>query len=376
VKIIYYFIVKEFHQFRRDRKMLFTVLIAPIFQLIFLGYAANLEVKEVHTVVFDKDKTESSRNLIKDFQSNGYFYIDYYVSDYDEFTKLITNGKALLGIVIPTDFGKNIGAKKTAQVQAVFDGSDGNKAAIASGYVTGVVSKFSQKIQAENFQLMGIKNPLTGSIVPEVRVWYNPDLTTRYYMLPGIVALIIMLVTTSLTSLAIVKEREIGTLEQLIVTPLKPYHIIIGKFIPFSILGFLSMSLVLTVMTLWFQIPVKGSVFFLFASASLLMLSSLGLGLFISTISKTQSQAMMTSSFGVLMPMMFLSGFAFPIENMPQIVQYTTFLIPLRYFITILRGVILKGIGIEILWPDVLALFVFGVAILTLSSLRFSKKME
>jgi ABC-2 type transport system permease protein len=376
MKILIKFVIKEFLQFKRDRKMLVTILIAPVIQLIFLGYAANLDLKEIHTVVLDNDRSETSRNLVREFESNGYFYIDYYVSNYNDLTKLISNGNAILGIVIPTDFEKNIGAKKTAQLQTIFDGSDGNKASIASGYVQGVVSQFSQNIVSQTFQLIGLKNPLSGSIQPEVRIWYNPDLTTRYYMLPSIAGLIITLVTTLLTSLAIVKEREIGTLEQLIVTPVRPYQMIIGKFIPFSILGFVSASIVLTVMRYWFQVPIKGNVIFLYISALLYMLSTLGLSLFISTISKTQAQAMITSGFGVMMPMIFLSGFAFPIENMPPVVQYITYIIPLRYFIIILRGIILKGIGFNFLWPETLALLIFGVTILTLSSLRFRKKLE
>ncbi|RPI18334.1 MAG: ABC transporter permease [Ignavibacteriae bacterium] len=376
MKLILKFVIKEFLQFKRDKKMLMTTLVAPIIQLIFLGYAATFDVKEIHTVILDNDRTETSRNLVNDFQSTGYFDIDYYVTSYNELTELITNGHAMFGIVIPSDFEKNIGGKKTAKVQAIFDGSDGNKAAIASGYVNGIFSKFSQNILTENFQLSGMKVPLSGSIQPEVRIWYNPDLTTRNYMLPSIAGLIIMLVTSMLTSLAIVKEREIGTLEQLIVTPLKPYQMILGKFIPFSILGFISESLVLAMIRYWFQIPIKGSVVLLFVCAFIFMFSTLGLGLFISTISKTQAQAMITSAFGIIMPMVFLSGFAFPIENMPVVVQYVTYLIPLRYFNTIIRGIILKGVGLESLWPDVLMLFLFGIMILTLSSLRFSKKLE
>jgi ABC-2 type transport system permease protein len=225
-------------------------------------------------------------------------------------------------------------------------------------------------------QISGIKNPIAGSLEPEVRVWYNPDLTTRVYMLPSIVGLIIMLVTTSLTSLAIVKEREIGTMEQLIVTPLKSYQMIAGKLIPFTILGFISATIVISVMRFWFNIEIKGSVLFLFLSSFLFMLSTLGLGLFISTIAKTQAQAMITSAFGVIMPMIFLSGFAFPIENMPVLIQYITYLIPLRYFIVILRGIILKGIGLSDLWPQIVALMIFGTSILVLSSLRFNKKLE
>jgi ABC-2 type transport system permease protein len=375
MRLLIQFIIKEFLQFKRDRKMISVVLVAPILQLILLGYAATFDLREIHTVIFDKDKSRTSRDLVNTLQNSGYFSIDNYVSGYDDFTRLITDGDALVGIVIPTDFEKNINSDKTAQLQAIFDGSDGNKASIAAGYVIGAVSGFSQNINTQKFLMRGLINPLSGSIQPEVRIWFNPDLTTRNYMLPGIAGLIITLVTTLLTSLAIVKEREIGTLEQLIVSPLKPYQIIIGKFIPFTILGFISASLVLTVMRFWFGIPIRGNVILLYFSALLYMLSTLGLSLFVSTISRTQVQAMMTAGFGIMMPMIFFSGFAFPIENMPAIIQYITYLVPLRYFIVILRGIILKGIGIADLWPQTLALLIFGILIVFLSSLRFRKKL-
>ena len=355
--------------------MFATVIIAPVIQLIFLGYAANLDVKVIHTVIFDRDRTETSRDFIRKFEKSGYFEIDYYVTSYRELTELIDDGKALVGIVIPAEFTKNIGANRTAPLQVIFDGADGNKAAISSGYVAGIVSSYSQNIMMETLQRSGITKPLSGSIQPEVRIWYNPDLTTRNYMLPSIVGLIIMIVTTSLTSLAIVKEREIGTLEQLIVTPIKPYQMILGKLVPFSILGFVAVTIVLSVMRFWFQIEVRGSTVYLFFSAFLFMLSTLGLGMFVSTITKTQMQAMMTSAFGIMMPMIFLSGFAFPIENMPPAVQYVTYLVPLRYFIVILRGIVLKGIGLDALWPETLALLLFGIIILFLSSLRFKKNL-
>jgi ABC-2 type transport system permease protein len=376
MRMLFSFVKKEFLQFLRDRRMFMTIIIAPVIQLIFLGYAANMDVKVIHTVIFDQDRTETSRNFIRSFEKSGYFSIDYYVDNYRDLTQLIDKGDAIMGIVIPTDFEKKIGARKTVEVQTIFDGSDGNKAAISSGYTINIAANFSKDIMTQFLQTSGIKNPIAGSLEPEVRVWYNPDLTTRVYMLPSIVGLIIMLVTTSLTSLAIVKEREIGTMEQLIVTPLKSYQMIAGKLIPFTILGFISATIVISVMRFWFNIEIKGSVFFLFLSSFLFMLSTLGLGLFISTIAKTQAQAMITSAFGVMMPMIFLSGFAFPIENMPVLIQYITYLIPLRYFIVILRGIILKGIGISDLWPQVLALIIFGTSILVLSSLRFNKKLE
>ncbi len=376
MQLLIQFIKKEIIQFRRDPKMFAVVLVLPVIQLILLGYAANFDLNTVHTAVLDRDKSQSSRDFIQLFEKSGYFNMDYYVSSYEELTDLMDRGKVLTAIVIPTDYEKKINSNQTADVQIIFDGSDGNKAAIAAGYTQIIVTGFSQNILMEKAERTGRKTTIVGTINPEVRVWYNPNLTTRNYMLPGIVGLIILIVTTSLTSLAIVKEREIGTLEQLIVTPIKPYQMILGKFIPFIIIGFVSATIVLTVMRFWFGIEIKGSIPLLFLCTFIYMLSTLGLGLLVSTISKTQQQAMMTSSFGVLLPMLFFSGFIFPVENMPQFVQYITAIIPLKYYITMIRGIVLKGNGITDLWQDLLTLFGIGVVILALSSLRFSKKLE
>jgi ABC-2 type transport system permease protein len=376
MKLILKFIKKELQQFRRDRKMVMTVIVAPIIQLIFLGYAANRDVNTIQSAILDNDKTYTSREFISKFEKSGYFEINYYVTSYNEIEDLINKGKILIAVIIPGDFEKNIGANKTADVQTILDGSDGSKAAIVGGYAMGIVSSYSQNIMVERILKSGIKSNLPGTISPEVRIWYNQDMSTRNYMLPGIVGLLLMIITINLTSLAIVKEREIGTLEQLIVTPIKPYQMIIGKLVPFVFIGVIPMIIVLLVMQFWFGIPIKGSQIYLFFSAFLFMLSTLGVGLFISTISKTQFQAMITSAFGVIMPMMFLSGFVFPIENMPQIVQYITYIIPLRYFNIILRGIVLKGMGIRDLWLETSILFFIGFAILLLSSLRFSKKLK
>lgn len=376
MKLLKIFIIKEFLQFKRDPKMFMVVIIAPIIQLILLGYAANRDIKNIDTVVFDMDKSEASREFVKNFSGSDYFKIEYDVNDYEKLSELIDDGKALVGLVIPPGFEKDLNTKATAKVQAIFDGSDGNKASIAAGYVLTITASFSKNISVEEIQSTGIKSNLVASVEPVARVWYNPNLTTRNYMLPGIAALILILITISLTSLAIVKEREIGTLEQLIVTPIRPYQMILGKLIPFTMLGFFSMTLVLTVMRFWFGIPVRGSVFFLFGCSFVFMLSTLGLGLFVSTISRTQQQAMITSAFLVIMPMIFLSGFAFPIENMPQVIQYITYIIPLRYFLIIIRGVVLKGLGFFDLWRELSVLFFMGIVILIFSSLRFSKKLE
>ncbi|MBZ0199719.1 MAG: ABC transporter permease [Ignavibacteriaceae bacterium] len=376
MKTIIQFIIKELLQFKRDKKMLAVVFMAPILQLILLGYGANMDVNVVHTTIFDQDKTVTSREYIRNLEESGYFSIDYYPSNYKEVTELINDGKTIVGIVIPKDFEKKLNRRETVSIQTLFEGSDGNTASISLGYIQGITNRFSQKVVVETKDKYGIKIPVAGSIVPEVRVWYNPEMKTRNYMIPGIMGLILMITTLSLMSMAIVREREIGTLEQLIVTPIKKYQLLVGKLIPFTLIGFVVLVIVMVIMTQWFGIVVRGNKLYLLFTALLFVLSNLGLGLFVSTVSKTQNQAMMASVFALMMPMIYLSGFAFPIENMPKVVQYITYLIPLRYFITILRGIVLKGIGFSSLWLETLILFGMGAALLIMSSLRFSKKID
>lgn len=376
MKTILHFIKKEFLQFRRDPKMFAVMLVAPIVQLLLLGYAVNFDVKVVHTAVLDFNKTEMSRQYVESLKNSGYFAIDYYAEDYNHLTELIDNGKVILGVTIEKDFEKNLYRNEPAKIQLILDASDGNTSAIAAGYAVGATTLFSKRISTEFLEKKGKKITLVNPVNAQTRVWFNPELKTRNYMIPGIVGLLLMVITLILTSLAVVKEKEIGTLEQLIVTPIKPYQMIIGKLVPFALLGMLSVVIVLTAMNVIFSIPVKGSVIFLFVSTFIYLLSSLGLGLFVSTISKTQQQAMMLAIFVVMMPMMFLSGFAFPIENMPVFIQVITYAIPLRYFMVIIRGVILKGVGLAELWPELLVLFLMGVFILTFSILRFKKKLD
>lgn len=376
MKVIFNIIIKEFLQLKRDPRLFGIVFLAPVIQLVVLGYAANMDVNTVHTAIYDQDKTSKSRDFIEKFERSGYFEIDDYVNSYNQITNDINKGKVLWALVIPKDFEKNINRMQTVPVQAVFDGSDGNKTSIAFGYVQGIVTSYSKNILLQSADKAGMKNPIAGSITPVIRVWYNPDLKTRVFMVPSIMGLILMVITTILMSMAIVKEREIGTLEQLIVTPIKPSQLIIGKVVPFVILGFIDVLIVLSVMTFWFGIGIRGSFIFLVFSSFFFVLTTLGIGLFISTISKTQQQAMMIAQFGIMMPMIYLSGFAFPIENMPKIIQYITYLIPLRYYITILRAVILKGASFTELIPETLMLLLFGVVILFASSLRFKKRLE
>ncbi len=376
MKIIISIIVKEFLQLRRDPRLFGIIFIAPVIQLILLGYAANLDINNINTIVYNQDKTAASRDFIEKFERSGYFTINHYADNYDQVMYYINKGEDLWALVIPKDFEKKLQRNEQVKVQTLFDGSDGNKASIAFGYVTGVVSSYSQNILIETINKYGLRNMAAVNINPELRVWYNPELKTRVFMLPGIMGLLLTIITTTLMAMGIVKEREIGTLEQIIVTPIKPAQLIIGKTIPFVVLGFIDVLVVTVVMVFWFGIAIRGDFFFLMLASLIYVLSSLGLGLFISTVSKTQQQAMMVAMFGVLLPMNFLSGFAFPIENMPDWIQPITYLIPLRYFITILRGVILKGDGLLQLIPETLALLGIGIFILAASSLRFRKRLE
>ncbi len=376
MKTILTIIKKEMFQFRRDPKMLAITFVAPVLQLLVLGFAANLDVDNVKLIMLDYDKSSLSRELTEKFTGCNNFELVSQAQDYNDVVEHIDKGKALLAVVIPRGFETAIESRRNAPLQVILNASDGNTASIAGGYAAGVIGGFSKNIAAEYLDKSGIKIKLFGSITAVPRIWYNPYVKTRYFMVPAIVGLILSIVTLLLTSLAIVKEKEIGTFEQLIVTPIKPLQLILGKLMPFVLFAFISAIIVLTGMRFIFDIPVRGSIIFLFVSSFLYVLSTLGLGLFISTVSRTQQQAMLIAVFAVMMPMVFLSGFAFPLENMPDIIRAISVIIPLKYFLIILRGIILKGLGMAELWKESLILLVMGVSILLLSSMRFRKRLE
>jgi ABC-2 type transport system permease protein len=371
---IRHIIKKEFIQVRRDPRMLSIIMVAPLFQLIIFGYAATTDIKHVSTAVLDNDRSRQSRDLIARFVNSGYFDLDHYVSRPQDIPPLLDSGEARIAIEIPVNFAQDLAAGKSATLQVVFDGTDSTTAGTVLGYVTGIVQRFSQDVLAERAQMVQARLVRVPSIEERTRVWYNPDLKSVNFMVPGVVCLILLVVTMIMTSLAIVKEREIGTLEQLIVTPIRPVELMIAKTIPFVIIGYVDVLLILFVARMWFRVPIAGSAILLLALTGTFLLTSLGLGLFISTVSRTQQQAQMTSFF-IMMPSMILSGFIFPIENMPHWVQVITYAIPLRYFLTIVREIFLKGSGMAVLWPQVLALLGLGIAILALSAARFVKRM-
>jgi len=363
---------KEFSQFFKDKALARIVILAPVLQLILLGYAASIDVKNIAIVLCDLDKTEDSRALAEKFVTSGYFTVEYATDNYKAVQSYLDDNKATMALVIPRKFGDNILRKETARVQLLVDGSEGNTAAISLSYANQIINQYSRNILAE---VIGSRMPI-GGINTEVRAWYNPELKSRVYMVPGVLVLLLLAMTMNLTSMAVVREKEIGTLEQLMVTPIRPSELILGKLVPFSILGSIDAAIVITVMVFGFGIPIKGSIALLAVLSGFFLLTSLGLGLFVSTISRTQQQAMMVGQFFIMQPMMYISGFTFPVENMPRILQILSFGIPMRHFLFIVRSLILKGVGIQDLWLQGCLLLGMGVAVLGASILRFRKKLD
>lgn len=370
-----YLVKKEFSQIRRDRRMLMIIFISPIMQLLILGYAANLDVKNVPLAVYDQDKTPQSRELITELVVSGYFRTDYYVDNFISLERLIDSGKASIALTIPRGFEKTILSGGKSNLSLIVDGSETNSATVGMNYAVLIIGRFSQNIAVRRMQRLTNGADTTFRIIPEMRVWFNPELQSRRFMVPGILGMLLLVMTMLLTSLAIVREKEIGTLEQLIVTPIKPPELILGKLLPFIIIGFIDVLLVIFAASFFFGIVVKGNLFLLLFLTGIFLMSTLGLGLFISTVSQTQQQAMMTTIFFVIMPFIILSGFVFPIENMPKIIQYLTLIFPLRYYYVIIRGLFLKGVGLSVLWPEALILFIQGAVILSFSILRFRKRV-
>jgi len=370
MKTILHIVRKEFIQTFRDKRMLIPIFIAPVLQLIMFGYAVTTDIKHISLAVLDYDRTQESRNIISSFGQSDYFKLDFQVNAYKEIDDLIQKGKIQVAIVIPEKFEKNLKKMKKNSLQVIVDGTDANSATIIMGYISKLVGEYSGKVFTEMVERKPIGIPIV-----QPRVWYNPDLKSSVYMVPGVICLILLLTTLILTSMAITKEREMGTLEQLIVSPIRAWELIIGKTIPFVIIGFCDVILIILAGRLIFDLPLRGSLFFLFGVCFLFILTTLSLGLFISTFSRTQQQAMMTAFF-FIMPAMLLSGIFTSVENMPKIIQYITIFNPLKYFAKALRGILLKGNGFSILWPQVLALSLFGITAIILSSLRFKKYLE
>lgn len=359
---------KEILQMKRDRLTLAMVFMLPLVQLLLFGFAIQTEVRHIPTAVFDQSLSPESRDLLEAFSASGYFDIVYPAKGYADITKMIDSGKVKVGIIFPPDFAEKLKRDETAPVQVLVDASDSmvSNSAIATANSIGLLK--SQKIIMQKTQVQNAPYDI------RVRPWYNPDGITVYYMVPAILGIIVTMTMVIMTSMAIVRERERGTLEQLLVTPVRPFELMIGKIIPYIALGYVQITVALLVGVTVFQVPIRGSLSELYLLTLFFITASLGLGIFISNVARTQMQAFQMSFF-IMLPSIFLSGFMFPREAMPKIIYYLGDLIPLTFYLTIIRGIILKGIGFAYVVPQVLALLIFSVVMLTVSILKFKKKI-
>jgi drug efflux transport system permease protein len=375
---------KEFIQAFREPRMRVMMIVPPLMQLIIFGYAVNLDVENAKLAWVDLDHSGASRELRAAFEGSAYFTISAFPTNEEQVQAVLDRGQVQAVVQVLPGFSSDIERGKTAAVQVLVDGSNSNTASIVSNYATRVIAAYAETVRAaqQGSQILARAAPGSGPadvsapvLTARTRVWFNSELLSRDYFVPGVIANIILMITLMLTAMAIVREKEIGTMEQLMVTPIRPIELILGKTLPFAVVGLVDVILMTVLALLIFKVPLHGRVWFLLCCSSVYLLTSLGIGLFISTISHTQQQAMM-SSFFFTMPAFMLSGFAFPIRNMPVIVQYVTYLNPLRYFMEIVRGIFLKGIGFSILWPQLLILLLYGVLILGVSALRFHKRLD
>src|SRR3990172_8231342 len=388
-KVIISMVKKELVQALRDPRIRFVLFGTPLLMILMFGYAVNTDVKDIRMAVMDEDKTAMSRKVIDKFTGSGYFYLVSYLHSPNELGPLMDKGEAEVFLHIENGLSKKVKSGRVSELQVIVDGTDSNEAAVISAYVNGILQDFflehySTRIRAAVLLRSAAASASGAStagftISSGVRVlertFFNPDLLSRNFFLPGMIGFIVSLITIMLTSMSIVKERETGTMEQIIVSPVRPMEFIMGKTVPFAIVGFIDMFIVTMVSIFWFNVPFKGNILFLFLSGLLYILSTLSVGIFISTISRTQQQAML-SFFLFFIPAMLFSGFVFPIYAMPETIQVITYLNPLMYFIVIIRGVFLKGVGIAILWKELVLLLIIGIFLLYLSSRRLSRRME
>jgi ABC-2 type transport system permease protein len=350
-----------------------VIFITPLVQIILFGYAANKDINYVPTAIYDRDNTKESRDLLYRFTYSKYFVPEHYVFDDKEQNYLLDKGAASVVIRIDRGFGRNLKAGKDAQIQLAFDGSDSNTAMVIMGYANTIMSEYQRDQMQEEIASSGWEKPVPNVDLRD-RAWFNGNLISRNYYLPGVIATIVTMMSLLLTAMAIVKEKEIGTMEQLIVSPLRPIELIIGKLLPFAAIALVQVVLITTLGVGWFHVPLRGNLLLLLFSTCIYLFTTLGIGLFISTISSTQQEAMM-SVFLFFMPTVLLSGFAYPIANMPKLIQWSTLANPLRYFMIVIRGIFLKGIGLDVLWTQLVPLLCIGFFVITLSTLRFRRSL-
>ncbi|MBI5293026.1 MAG: ABC transporter permease [Chloroflexi bacterium] len=366
---------KEFIQILRDPRTLALTFFMPVMQLFLLGYAATNDVRNVPLIVFDQDKSPASRTLLDAYRTADYFHLDYDVNNESEMRQLIDAGKARAAIIIPPDYGDQLAAGRQAKVAFVIDGSDPTIAntALAAANLIGQAKAID--IVVQRLSARGQSGAFQPAIAVRTQVWYNPDLVSAYYMIPAMIGLILQFLTTILTATAVVRERERGTIEQLIVTPIRAWELVVGKLIPYVVIAFIDTVEILVAGVLLFGVPINGSLPLLLLLSALFLVTTLGTGLFISTISNTQQEAMLSAMFTML-PTIFLSGFFFPLAAMPWFLQGLSYVVPLRYFLIVVRGIVLKGVGAEALWPEIVAISIFAVVIMGTAATRFRKRLD
>ncbi len=373
---IWRIVIKEFIELKRDKWARFRLIVPPLVQMLVFGYAATFEVYHVSTVVLDRDQTQESRELLSRFTFTDRFKIVETVSTDAEVARAIDRSDAAVALVIHSGFANLLRKGQTAPFQVIVDGTNSNTALIALEYVNLIAGQYSADYAADLARRVLIgPNARLVTVNLEPRPWYNPDLNGRWFFVPGVVGSLTLMLIVSLTASAIVREREVGTLEQLMVSPIRPAELILGKTVPFFLIGLGEVALVAAFGTAWFRIPFFGNPLILLLGTVLFLLSTLGLGILISTVCKTQQQAF-ASNFFVLNPMFTLSGFAFPISSMPVILQWLTYLDPLRYYLVVIRGTFIKGVGLDALWPDMLGMAALGIGLLGISILRFRKSLD
>jgi ABC-2 type transport system permease protein len=365
---------KEFIQLFRDKRMLALILVMPLMQLFLLGYAATNDIGNVPLAVYDQSRSPDSRALLDAFNVAGYFQLDYSVSSNAEIQALIEKGSVKAALIIPPDYARRLQAGE-AQVSFILDGSDPSIAATSLSAAQLIGQTHATQLLSQKLARLGSGFRLQPPVEVRTTVWYNPDMISAFFMIPGVIGMVLYSITAILTASAVVRERERGTIEQLIVTPIRPWELIVGKVLPYLLLGLFDALEVIAVGHWWFGVPVRGSLLLIVLLSTLFLLSGLGIGLFASTVANTQQEAMLTV-FMTLLPSIFLSGFFFPLSSMPMFLQWVSYLIPLRYFLNIIRVLLLKGVGIESIRGDVVALVIFGIVIMGAASLRFRKRLD
>jgi ABC-2 type transport system permease protein len=375
--VLWRVIVKEFQQLKQDKRIIPVIFVAPVLQIVIFGFAVNTDVTRVPMVLVDQDRTRESRELAERFTASTYFELVGVEDEPDAADPWLVKGTAQLALVIEGGYGRRLAQGRSAHVQLLADGSDSSAVTVALGYGARIVSGLSAELLQQRLQaVLSAPGARLGRSELLPRVLWNPDLRSRWFFVPAVLAMILMIMTMLLSAMGVVREKEIGTLEQIIVTPVKAWQLLVGKLFPFGVIGVIQVFLVTGVAVFGFGVPLRGSFALLFGLTLVFILNTLGLGLLVSTLVSNQQQAMMVAAFVVMLPMIYLSGLIFPIENMPVAIQWFTYLIPVRYYTTIIRGIFLKGAGLDVLWPQALTLLATGLSILAIAAARFRKRLD